>query len=73
MATSLIEKGVDVDVIPWSTVGLVVMKAPGSVTLGATAEYLAGHYILQVSFHTHIRIQVKQVRVVLYFSVIVMP
>ncbi|KAK4298077.1 hypothetical protein Pmani_029551 [Petrolisthes manimaculis] len=47
LATSLIDRGVDVDIIPWSRVGLVVMRTPGNVTLGATPEYLAGHYILQ--------------------------
>lgn len=49
LATALIARGIDVDVISWSKVGLIVMRTPGNVTLGATPEYLAGHYILQVS------------------------
>lgn len=47
LATSLIARGIDVDIISWSKVGLIVMRTPGNVTLGATPEYLAGHYILQ--------------------------
>ncbi|XP_071549383.1 26S rRNA (cytosine-C(5))-methyltransferase nsun-1 [Panulirus ornatus] len=47
LATNMIARGIDVDVIPWSKVGLVVMRTPGNVTVGATPEYLAGHYILQ--------------------------
>ncbi|XP_050725087.1 probable 28S rRNA (cytosine-C(5))-methyltransferase [Eriocheir sinensis] len=47
LATALIARGIDVDVITWSKVGLIVMRTPGNVTLGATPEYLAGHYILQ--------------------------
>ncbi|MPC14183.1 putative 28S rRNA (cytosine(4447)-C(5))-methyltransferase [Portunus trituberculatus] len=47
LATALIARGIDVDVITWSKVGLIVMRTPGNVTLGATPEYLAGQYILQ--------------------------
>ncbi|KAK7016999.1 rRNA (cytosine-C5-)-methyltransferase nop2 [Halocaridina rubra] len=47
LAAALIARGVDVDVIGWSKVGLVVMRTSGNVTLGATTEYLAGHYIIQ--------------------------
>ncbi|MCL4118233.1 UNVERIFIED_CONTAM: hypothetical protein GTU68_022552 [Idotea baltica] len=46
LAQSLINQGVNMDVIPWSKVGLVVYSN-GSVPLGATMEYLCGHYILQ--------------------------
>ena len=49
LAAALIARGIDVDVIPWSKVGLIVMRTPGNITLGAAPEYLAGHYILQVS------------------------
>lgn len=48
LASALIDQGVDVDVIAWSKVGLVVMQTPGSVALGATPQYLAGQYLLQV-------------------------
>nr|XP_045584804.1 probable 28S rRNA (cytosine(4447)-C(5))-methyltransferase [Procambarus clarkii] len=47
LAAALIARGIDVDIINWSKVGLIVMRTPGNVTLGATPEYLAGHYILQ--------------------------
>ncbi|XP_042222992.1 probable 28S rRNA (cytosine-C(5))-methyltransferase [Homarus americanus] len=47
LAAALIARGIDVDLISWSKVGLIVMRTPGNVTLGATPEYLAGHYILQ--------------------------
>ena len=48
LATSLIAQGIDVDILTWSKVGLVAM--PTSVALGATPQYLAGHYLLQVCF-----------------------
>lgn len=47
LATNMIARGIDVDVISWSKVGLIVIRTPGNVTVGATPEYLAGHYILQ--------------------------
>ncbi|KAB7498089.1 putative 28S rRNA methyltransferase [Armadillidium nasatum] len=46
LAQSLINQGANVDVLNWSSVGLVAYSS-GSVPLGATLEYLAGHYILQ--------------------------
>lgn len=45
LAQVLINLGINVDPIEWSKEGLIVYDSP--VPIGATATYLAGHYILQ--------------------------
>lgn len=45
LAQELINLGVNVDPVDWSKEGLIVYDSP--VPIGATATYLAGHYILQ--------------------------
>ena len=47
LAQKLINKGVNVDMIEWCKSGLVVYES--QVPIGATPEYLAGHYMLQSS------------------------
>jgi len=45
LATALINRGINIDKIEWNPFGLQVFDS--NVPIGATPEYLAGHYMIQ--------------------------